>query len=216
MIFDMKNKYEVDPILAAFSLQRSSEPCAALEALQQQHTPANALTDEHLLDSCRKRLLQEGDFWNEEELKMQFLALLFHVTQINEPHKIKTFYERPLSAVMQGARWSVVCDMLLAKPLGIGTPQVPYFFLQEFKKAQNAPNAEGQMLTAMLIAQHKNINNKPIYCCYIQGKAWTFASLHQRHYCLSRLYDATQTDDLATIVRMLLGLKQLILDTYFF
>jgi hypothetical protein len=38
--------------------------------------------------------------WNEEELKMHFLSLIFDHADIELPDKIKLFYERPLSATV--------------------------------------------------------------------------------------------------------------------
>jgi hypothetical protein len=63
----------------------------------------------------------------------------------------------------------------------------------------------------MLIAQHKNANEKPIYGCYIQGKFWVFTTLHDKNYCVSRAYDATQQADLYQIIFILRQLKHIIL-----
>jgi hypothetical protein len=164
-----------------------------------------------MLEEKRLLLLEEGDFWNEEELKMNFLAILFQTAEMNEKGKFKLFYERPLSAVVNDYELSVVCDAMIASPKGIGKPKKPYFFMQEFKKQKNAPDAEGQMLTAMLLAQHENQNSQPVYGCWIQGKNWVFSTLHDKNYCISRQYDASQKDDLHAIFCALKHLKILIL-----
>jgi hypothetical protein len=171
------------------------------------------IDDEHkrLLESKRQLLEIEGEFWNEEELKMQFLAFVFEVVQINEPNLIKLFYERPLVANLNGYSINLICDAMLATPKGIGTPKKPYFFLQEYKKAKNAPDAEGQVLAAMLVAQHENNNNQAVFGCYIQGKYWTFCSLYQQSYCISTSLDATQIEDLNKVVATLKNLKKTIL-----
>jgi hypothetical protein len=91
--------------------------------------------------------------WNEEEVKMKLISFLFYIAQIEEPDKISTFFERDLSADINNKRLSVTCDCLIATPLGLSSPKLPYFFLQAFKrrkKTQNDP--EGQMLAATLIA----------------------------------------------------------------
>jgi hypothetical protein len=100
---------------------------------------------------------------------------------------------------------------MIATPFGVNTPLKPYFFLQEFKKQRNAPDAEGQMLAAMLVAQQINDNEKPIYGCFLQGKNWTFTTLQQQNYCISRQYDATQPTELSHILGVLLHLKHIIL-----
>ena len=127
---------------------------------------------------------------------MNFLAHVFYVAQLEEHNKIDIFYERTLSWEFEGKIERVICDCLLAKPFGIYAPQIPYFFLQEFKKQKQNEDAEGQMLLAMLMAQQENSNRKPVFGCYLQGKNWVFTTLHDKNYCVSRQYDATQTADL--------------------
>ena len=142
---------------------------------------------------------------------MHFLAAVFDYADFEEIGKIKLFYERPLACVVQKTPLSVVCDALLATPLGINTPKMPYFFLQEFKKGKKSQDdAEGQMLVAMLIAQELNKNDKPIYGCYLQGRFWYFSCLQQTTYCLSSAYDAARPLELKQILHILKRLKYLI------
>ena len=70
----------------------------------------------------------------------------------------------------------------------------------------------GQLLEAILIAQEKNNNKKPIYGCEVIGKNWHFVVLKDRTYCVSDIYDCTNKDDLIQIVAILRQFK-LILDT---
>jgi hypothetical protein len=163
------------------------------------------------LELLRKQLIAEGAGWNEEELKMQFLAFIFRYARFNENEKLKIFYERSMVANINNCYVSVKCDCLIATPKGIYSPKNPYFFLQEFKKQKNNDDAEGQMLAAMLVAQQINDNEKPIYGCFLQGKNWTFTTLHQQNYCISRQYDATQPTELSHILGVLLHLKHIIL-----
>jgi len=170
-----KQEYNADIILDAFSLHRSIEPCKPLEVLMERktHLPAQKGA---FLEEKRHLLAVEGESWNEEELKMRFLAHVFDLVDTNEPGKTKTFYGRPFTASIRNIKLSVVCDMLLATPLGIGTPKKPYFFPQEFRRAKNAPDAEGQMLVGMLIAQQQNTHGKPICGCCLQGKNRVFTA----------------------------------------
>jgi hypothetical protein len=205
----IKLKYDIDDILDAFTLKRNLGCLELSEWLSQKYE----IQLEHitLLENLRYLLEMEGEFWNEEELKMHFLAFLFHIADLKEKDKFKLFYERPLSAIIDGYELNVICDAMVATPKGIGKPKKPYFFLQEFKKQKNAPDAEGQMLMAMLVAQYENQNNFPIYGCYLQGKNWTFATLHDKNYCVSSQFDATKKDDLYQIVYALKHLKVMIL-----
>ena len=202
-------KPDTAELLAVFDLNRNLG-CALLAELTDISLPIPADIASRL-EEHRQELAYEGDFWNEEELKMQFLAFLFRYAQLNEPLKIKMFYERSLQAVIGQYKLSVKCDCLLAKPRGIGNPQTPYFFLQEFKKQKQSEDAEGQMLAAMLIARHTNANQKPVYGAFLQGKNWTFTTLHEREYCVSQQFDASQSDDLSRIFQTLRNLKRVIL-----
>jgi hypothetical protein len=206
-----KLKFDIEDVLDAFSLERNVGDCEKLNALLKVDS-AQIIENAIFLEQKRQLLKTEGDFWNEEELKMKFLSHVFEIVSLEVPNKVKTFYERPLSDVIEGYKLSVVCDMLIASPLGIGKPKKPFFFLQEFKKSKNATDAEGQVLTAMLIAQHQNKNGKPVYGCWLQGKMWNFCTLHEKKFCISRSYDASEHADLHLIVLILKQLKSIILN----
>lgn len=170
-----------------------------------------------LLKDLYEEVEEDGNYWNEEELKIQFVGLIFRIADVSVKHKIKVFYERPLSALVNGFDLSVVSDCLVATPLPFNTPDAPYFFLQEFKKKRGekkdraANRPEAQMLTAMLIAQELNKNDKVLYGGYLIGHNWHFATLHNKTYTTSRQYDATDQADLLQIVFILRKLKELIL-----
>lgn len=209
-MFDLKKiRYNADIVLASFAITR----IVGGEFFQTLFAAAAQIEPETLekLEKLRVHLINEGDLWNEEELKMRFLAFIFDYADFDEPEKTKIFYERVLSAVVEEKELFVKCDCLIAKPFGINTPQTPYFFLQEFKKQKNADDAEGQMLTAMIIAQQLNQIDKPIYGAFIQGKFWTFAALQRKQYFVSQTFDATDKQTLEKILAILRGLKQIIL-----
>lgn len=204
-----KLKYDIDQVLAYFELKRGKGCVVLNDWLNVQAESAYPLPD--LLDEQRRKLEMEGDVWNEEELKMHFLSFVFKFADIELENKVKLFYERPLSGEVNGASLSVVCDALLASPLGINTPKKPYFFLQEFKKGKKSKDdAEGQMLVAMLIAQHLNGDDKPVFGCYLIGKDWYFTTLKGKNYCFSSSYDATRVDELVAILCILRKLKTII------
>jgi hypothetical protein len=204
-----KERYNSDLIIGTFNLQKSNS-CALLEEwiAAKGAIPAGY---EAYLEEHRERLLAEGDYWNEEELKMHFLSHIFFLAKMNEPSKIKLFYERIFKDTVEGQDLSVVCDCMLATPLGINTPKAPYFFLQEFKRAKKNDDPEGQMLLAMLIAQEKNKDEKPVFGCWIQGSYWRFTTLIGKHYCVSTTFDATIPASLHQIIYMLQKLRTMLL-----
>lgn len=170
---------------------------------------------QEIFDMLLSEIQDKGDQWNEEELKMKFLAFLFFIAEMEEKGKIQAFYERPLSMVIQGHKINLKTDCMLATPLGKNTPKEPYFFLQEFKKGKGDKfDPEAQMLAAMLIAQNINQEkgiNHPMYGAYIVGRNWNFTVLNHNEYCRSRQFDATDKTTLLQIVFILRKLKELIL-----
>ena len=200
-----KLKYDVAEVFATFEIKRTLGFTTDLE------NDIELVEIPFLLENQRQKLLNEGKFWNATEMRMFFISILFLCVDLEVAEKIKLFYERTLNAEIDGHKISVVCDCLLAAPRGIGNPQTPYFFLQEFKKQKNADDAEGQMLLAMLASQTLNTDNDEVYGAFVQGKFWNFTVLKHRDYIVSRSYDASQLDDLQMIFAILKNLKRLVL-----
>lgn len=206
-----KISIDTDTLLDTFQLIRSQE-CVHLNNWL---SATGKLDDfeQHLLDLISQRALYRMGGWNEEELKMKFISHLFLIANIEEEGSIATFFERTLSAVIDNHKLSVICDCLVATPKGFTTPKVPYFFLQEYKKQKgDANDPEGQMLAAMLIAQHQNKDDKPLYGAWLVGSIWYFTVLNGKNYCTSPTYDANKKADLLQIVFMLKKLKELIIN----
>ena len=204
-----KLPYNTDEVLSAFKLKVQYDSPKLLLWLQNPTPIRPEAVD--FIEKKRMMLQKRGNAWNEEELKMHFLSFILEYVDFDKEGVYALFYERPLSIELNGYALSVVCDSMIAKPKGLNTPDIPYFFLQEFKqqKGQYA-DAESQMLQAMLLAQAKNANGKPLFGSYIQGKNWTFAILSGTEYSLSKQYDATDPDDLQTILSALVRLKTII------
>ncbi len=202
--------FDINLIVDAFNIQRQAD-CKHLQ---------DWLTISYELDTIRTSIIEElyqnskdfVDYWNEEELKMQMISLLFFVANIVEHKKIAIFYERKLSSTINDHLLSVNCDCMVATSSGIIAPKAPYFFLQEFKKGKGEKvDPEAQMLIAMLIAQHQNKDGKPIYGSYVIGRHWYFTTLLGNQYCQANPFDATIKKDLYQIVYVLRALKDLIL-----
>jgi hypothetical protein len=200
-----------DTILVHFNLSRLREGLL-IDDWTSSNGELNAYEKERV-EKLYRKALKSGDGWNEEELKMKFVSLVFDLADIEVEDKITSFYERPMSAVINDAKIAVICDCLLASPVGIATPRTPYFFLQEFKKQKGDSNdPEAQMLAAMLVAQHLNADSKPIYGAWLVGSIWNFTLLLGSDYFVSHKFDATDIKDLAQIIFILRELKELILN----
>ena len=123
-----KHKYDTDLIIGTFNLEYGVENCDFLTRLLS--AEGNLAEAEIIyIDKYRKRLKLEGDHWNEEELKMHFLAHVFALADFDEPKKVKLFYERLLKEEVEGQDIYVKCDCMVASQFGINTPVAPYFFL---------------------------------------------------------------------------------------
>lgn len=166
---------------------------------------------QEILEEARIDLFKNGNQWNEEELKMNFVSIVLRASNIEIPQKMKVFYERPLSGKIQEYKFSIICDCMVASPTEGGCPQTPYFFLQEFKKGKGDKiDAEAQTLIAMLLAQEANQDTKPLFGAWLMGENWYFMVLNGKEYCLSRQYVASNAEDLQKIVYMLQALRNLV------
>lgn len=202
--------FDLSLIAEAFDINRTthSDALAQWLAARFQLTPE----EQHILDKIYEEIAEDGDYWNEEELKIKAVGLLFFLADISVKNKIKVFYERPLTAQINGYQLAVIVDCMVATSMVFNTPKLPYFFLQEFKKGKGEKkDPEAQMLSAMLIAQARNGDNLPVYGGFLIGANWRFATLTGRDYCLSRLFNASHKPDLLQIVFILRKLKDLIL-----
>ena len=200
-----------EKVLTTFHI-KTKKHCTHLNELIGEQTTLTHVEDT-ILDMAIERYHDIGRGWNEEELKMHFISYVFAVANTNIIDVCKTFFERPLSGIINNYELNVITDCMVASYDEAGNPVMPYFFLQEYKQAQRfgKTDPQGQMLAAMLLAQQKNADNKPLYGCYVIERNWFFTTLIGLDYCVSQQYDSTQKDDLLQIVYILRKLKELIL-----
>ena len=206
-----RQSFTLGRLAETFGIERVNH-CDYLTTWLDAHAELTAFQTE-LFNDIYKKSAEEGNYWNEEELKIEMIGFLFYLANINVPKQMKVFYERPIASIVQGHSLSVTADCLIAKPLQFNEPSVPYFFLQEYKKGRGeSKDPEAQMLTAMLIAQELNQNKKILFGSYLFGSRWRFCTLNDKDYCQSREYNADERDDLLQIVFILRKLKEMILN----
>ncbi|HNI43663.1 MAG: hypothetical protein JNM36_16265 [Chitinophagales bacterium] len=202
----------LEPILIkTFGLERLRPPKPILQewiTIEQELTlEPEAMT---ILDRILIKIIDNGDSWNEEELKMNFISILMFLADFNDP--IKGYYDREISATVGGIYLNCKADMMLSKGIG-ELIETPYFFLHEYKREKKySGDPIGQMLGGMLIGQAKNNNNKPIYGCYVQGRYWYFSVLEGKKYVISNSFNASELEDVCQIVFILRKLKKIILE----
>lgn len=166
--------------------------------------------ENYMFNMAHKKLIKNMSFWNEEELKMNFISMIIALAEFEDP--IKSYYDREMSAMVEGVFLSCKADMLLSKGIK-ELIKTPYFFLHEYKREKKySGDPIGQMLGGMLIAQAQNNNGKPIYGCYVQGRFWFFSILEDKQYVISKAFDASEKEEALQIVFILRKLKQIILE----
>ncbi len=160
------------------------------------------------LKRLSKKLLYHVHDWNEEELKVYFLAFILDLIDFYQD-KYRPFMERQLSIKYDENKrlWGNV-DFLVAS--GTQSPKQPFFFIHEYKKQLDTSNDPlGQLLAAMVAAQKLNQSSHPIYGAYIIGRHWYFVILDGTSYTESFAYDATK-EEIIMIVNILRHTKTII------
>lgn len=144
------------------------------------------------LDGLKQKLEVYADTWNEEELKLKFIAQMLELAQY-EKETYNAFANRKLSFKHGDKLISGAVDLMIAS--GRYEPKQPYFCFHEYKKERgNDSDPRGQLLIAMVAAQHIQQNEKPIYGCYVNGRMWFFSVLYQKSYCFSHAFIASEED----------------------
>lgn len=164
------NHYDAEEVTDTFAIE-SIDDCTVLEEWINALPGELSALDQSLINDLPAELRREERNWNEEELKRLFISPVFRTANLNVDRKMKTFFERSLSGVVNSRKTSVVADYMVASAKNSGRPAVSYFFLQECKRSESdSHDAEGQMLAAMIFAQEMNHDGHPLYGCRVQVK----------------------------------------------
>jgi hypothetical protein len=167
--------------------------------------------EQYLFDIILNDAKEKIEGWQEEDLKMQFIAFVLRIADLssNEKH-YQPYFERTVSAMVGEHFLKVKTDFMIAKGI-LNMPEVPYFHFQEWKKHRD-PSGDpvAQLLEALLCAQEINKNGKPLYGCTISGKYWEFFVLIEKTYAISKSYDCTEQDDLLQIIAILRKFKEIL------
>jgi hypothetical protein len=159
------------------------------------------------LETLRLDLLENADYWNEEELKIKFIGQVVELANLRG-NGFRTFYDRPISAIVNGTKLFGKLDMFVAS--GFQNPIQPFFCVHEYKQENNRDgDPKGQLLAEMLAVQALNKNDKPIYGCYVLGRNWFFVLLQNQYYAISDAFVASQKD-IMQIFKLLKKVKQYI------
>ncbi|MBL7815191.1 MAG: hypothetical protein JNL70_09275 [Saprospiraceae bacterium] len=145
------------------------------------------------LDKLSNKYFEYADYWNEDELKMQGISPILDIVDYSS-RVYTVFSQRPLSATINGIEIGGRVDFMIAK--GKQKPIQPYFFIHEYKQEtkRGSSDPKGQLLSELLVAQHRNNVEFPMYGCYVIGRNWFFVVLNGKDYAVSDAFVASQKD----------------------
>jgi len=167
------------------------------------------------LEKLRQKAELNIETWNEEELKMKYLSYLIGYANYEQEDEkdFRVYFERPISATVEGHKINVVVDFMIAQGVGDYIKK-PYFCFHEYKREKKYNDDPiAQVLLAMLAANENNKNGKPLYGAYIIGRNWHFMALENKNFAISQAYDCIKTADLQKIISILRSFKTIIKTT---
>ena len=103
----------VEKVMVAFNVKEIKD-CKHLDLLLSDLEGTLASHEATTLDLALHRYQNMGRGWNEEELKMHFISTILNICDVNIPEICKTFYERPLTGILNGYELHVVTDCMVA------------------------------------------------------------------------------------------------------
>ncbi|MEM8529093.1 MAG: hypothetical protein AAGG68_30960 [Bacteroidota bacterium] len=127
--------------------------------------------------------------------------------------EISDWYERSIKGKMNGVEVGGVTDFMVAK--GVKKPEIPYFYIREFKPSKPSVLLEDQLLAELMVSIEL-IETKLMKGAYIVGQFWTFVLLQKQLNDSFILHlvpslDALKLDDLKQIYKHLKAVKAEIL-----
>jgi hypothetical protein len=160
------------------------------------------------LEYRRKQLVRKASAWNEETLKMKFIAFILDLVRYDSDD-LEGIFDAELKGIVKGQRLSVIADYALAKST-YDLIEQPYFYFHEYKPRKKSKDPIAQLLLAMLIAQEKNEHQRPLYGCAVIGENWYFMVLDDKTYSVSNGYVAANPDGLQDILLILRKFKHIL------
>lgn len=165
-------KYSEADLIVAFQLTRlrGSEAHSLMQAWTDVNLPSLAPFEEVNFDYIYEQAYKNIEGWNEEELKLKFIAHLIDLGYLVDNGRYLTFCEHEIFAEVENKYLYLKSDFMIAKGV-LDKHQTPYFYLQEYKKLKD-PSGDPvpQLLEGFLIAIHENKNDKPMYGCTVTSR----------------------------------------------
>ncbi len=205
-----KTDWTVGLLTKAFKLSKISENYALLDDWLSVENNLDETTKAEL-EKLRLPLLKNFNSWNEETLKMKFIALLLSLVNYDEIGDYQTLFDAEVRGVVDNIELKCIADFTVAKTIE-DLIENPYFYFHEYKRRKNkADDPIAQLLIPSLIAQEMNHDQKPIYGCYVIGEMWYFMIMNGREYAIDKGLNALKSEELEKIFLILKKVKEIII-----
>jgi hypothetical protein len=186
-----------------------------------------SIEEKDKLTALQDKLLVYGKAWNVQELKERFISPITELVDFyNFELKFGAFSHRAIEATLHNTLVKGCVDWIVAS--GQYQPKQPFFFVNtHMHDGIHSVDPVGKLLATLHIAKIINqtpinpslfnpnpriIENIPLYGAYVIGSLWYFVRLEKQEYYISPAYDATYTEELNNIFRMLKAQKAMITD----
>jgi hypothetical protein len=206
MVRKEKIEWTVGLLTKTFSLSKVLENYFLLDDWLAVENKLNA-QEKTELERIRLPLLKNFNSWNEETLKMKFIALLLDLVNYDEIGNFQTLFDAEIKGVVDGVELKCIADFTVAQTIE-DLIESPCFYFHEYKRKKNrADDPIAQVLIPSLIAQEINDNATPIYGCYVIGEMWYFMLVNGREYAIDKGLNALKSDELEKIYLILKKVK---------
>lgn len=199
--------WEVGLIAKTFGLSSVLDGFPLLDAWLTVENDLDVNTIEEL-EKLRLKLRKRVNSWNEETLKMKFIAFILNMVDY-DTDDLEGVFDAELKGIVQGKHLSVIADYALCS-YTFDFKDQPYFYFHEYKPRKKSKDPFAQLLLAMLIAQEKNETQRPLYGCAVVGEYWYFMVLDGKTYSISNGYIAANADGLQNILLILRKFKHIL------
>lgn len=178
----------------------------------------NKIEIDNSIEMFLKDLIEDNksliETYGEEDLKVKFIVPILNKIRFQSyEKKIRDFYELPMTYKTSQFILNGTVDFVVSE--GLVESKKPYFFIQEFKRSEDYGNPRPQLLAELISAVELN-DWRFMKGAYIIGGNWHFVileklELHKYQYFISQNFDSTKIEDLKSIYKNLLFVKNEIL-----
>ncbi len=146
--------------------------------------------------------------YNEPTLVAKFIVPLLNKVNFNTK-EFRDWYQYKISCEINGWKLTGHPDYFVAS--GFKEPEIPFFFIHEFKPTKSVGFPDDQLIAELLVAINLNKTTE-IKGGYVADRHWYFVILEKLkngnyQYYVSKSYDGLNIDDLKKIYTYLQAVK---------